>query len=1073
MADNEDDNNSASSSAAAKMENVDSGGSLQSEATQTAAGGENNPQGESNEPCTVNPSEEGGVDQGLTEVTLMHSDSGMDVKVVDGNITQEVIGQIVAGEVVTDPSIIASYIQSAAEAGVTAECTTVSGEVLSALSPTTTIIYVQPDGSFVESSGLSAEEQQQLIEQLAKQQLVHVAGSEAALKSTAPIVDVQQLIVNKAQVIAQAETAAAYTTSPKTLQRAVTSHPTSHITFDATNLQAAAAIQPQPVSVVQNASQQLQSAAKQVALQHSQNGAHTTSSKAGEPIQIQVQIPPKSDNKQPQTTPITIFQPHNLSAGQPIVKVSTIGTLSSPQVIHITPMPGQQQYFLQNPNDPPIQLLLQKPTPVVSTITVPVTHTVVPAASVVKYPSAKPAISPAPTTKIFVPTCKPAVVQAMPTKILTPSAKPALVQTTTTKVLTPSIKPAVLQGTPTKVLPPSVKPSVVLTPPAKILAPSPKPGAVPATPTKILTPSTEVLSPPAKITMPTKVVTASTQATGKEKPKVKNREKKPQKIKTRSGRVSRPPKHKVKDYKFIKNEDLAESHQSDSDDYSEISVEDEDGEERRKKSSDVTLNLRDKAFKCETCEKAYIGVAGLNRHYKLNPTHDKNQTASRAEDDSNITEEQATGTEVPDSSLAKVQSIQKVQETLNVEVRRPGRPRGPGRPGRPRRPGRPPKRGRPGRPPKYPGGMSLEQQAQRQRNRLREFIKQYDDEDLMEIVLPRLARVMTVWEFVLMKVEKGYPSKQQFPSVYREFEQLHSQVKEMALEYLHTSPASRPAIEVNNMGVLQSLGITDPNALKLLNSSEGQQSQKTDQPEIRTNQATKSLRNIENAKMLPPAKRFKIENCNEETNGYQVNQNGIQKDETADVSSVLRKPQVVLTRLENLTSVGVTAEDGTQNIENAAPPRTEEEPMETDPPPSDSDNTKPDEDPDPEISKVLNSSVAVDIADQMKQLEQALSTDLECKNSQEPPLQEVQEAQADALEEPAANQEVQAVLEQESPVIIQTAEGLVMQSAEELAAKGIVIVNGPDGTMMHIEAPEGVPLETVHALLGIETERKT
>lgn len=37
-----------------------------------------------------------------------------------------------------------------------------------------------------------------------------------------------------------------------------------------------------------------------------------------------------------------------------------------------------------------------------------------------------------------------------------------------------------------------------------------------------------------------------------------------------------------------------------------------------------------------------------------------------------------------------------------------------------------------------------------------QFIKQYDDEDLMEIVLPRLARVMTVWEFVLMKVCCGH-----------------------------------------------------------------------------------------------------------------------------------------------------------------------------------------------------------------------------------------------------------------------------------------------------------------------------
>lgn len=387
---------------------------------------------------------------------------------------------------------------------------------------------------------------------------------------------------------------------------------------------------------------------------------------ASETIQIQVQTPPKQDNKQHLTTPITIFQPQNLSAGQPIVKVSTVGTLSSPQVIHITPVPGQQQYFLQNPNDPPIQLLLQKPAPVVSTISVPVTHKVVSAPAMVKSPTVKPAIVPAPTTKILVPSSKPAVVQATPTKVLTP-AKPAVVQATPTKILTASVKPAVFQATPTKVLTPSVKPAAVLTPPAKILAASPKP-VVPATPTKILAPSTQVLSPPAKITTPTKVIPAviktSIPAGEKEKPKVKNRQKKPQKIQTRSGRVSRPPKHKVKDYKFIKNEDLAESHQSDSDDYSEISVEDEDGEERRKKGSDVTLNLRDKAFKCETCEKAYIGVAGLSRHYKLNPTHDKNQTTSRAEDDADVTEELATGTEIPDTSHVKEPSIQKVRSDL-------------------------------------------------------------------------------------------------------------------------------------------------------------------------------------------------------------------------------------------------------------------------------------------------------------------------------------------------------------------------------------------------------------------------
>lgn len=290
-----------------------------------------------------------------------------------------------------------------------------------------------------------------------------------------------------------------------------------------------------------------------------------------------MQAPLKQDNKLRQTTPITILQPQNLSTGQPLVKVSTVGTLSSPQIIHITPVPGQQQYFLQNPSDPPIQLLLQKPAPVVSTISVPISKVHIPPPATVKSPPAKPQVVPA----------------------------------------------------------------------SKILVPSPK-----------------VLSPPAKITMPTKVVTVETKTSNppvaENVQKVKNRQKKPLKIQTRSGRVSRPPKHKVKDYKFIKNEDLAESHQSDSDDYSEISVEDEEGEERKRKTSDVTLNLRDKAFKCDTCEKSYIGVAGLSRHYKLYPTHDKNPKPVQAEDLSKTRDEQPSETEETDISHVKTVSTQKV-----------------------------------------------------------------------------------------------------------------------------------------------------------------------------------------------------------------------------------------------------------------------------------------------------------------------------------------------------------------------------------------------------------------------------
>lgn len=98
--------------------------------------------------------------------------------------------------------------------------------------------------------------------------------------------------------------------------------------------------------------------------------------------------------------------------------------------------------------------------------------------------------------------------------------------------------------------------------------------------------------------------------------------KKSLRVRTRSGRVSRPPRYKARDYKFIKTEDLAEGHLSDSDDYSELSVEEEEEPREKPAFFDVEVcAVRPKAFKCQTCEKSYIGKGGLARHCKLNPGH--------------------------------------------------------------------------------------------------------------------------------------------------------------------------------------------------------------------------------------------------------------------------------------------------------------------------------------------------------------------------------------------------------------------------------------------------------------------
>lgn len=222
-------------------------------------------------------------------------------------------------------------------------------------------------------------------------------------------------------------------------------------------------------------------------------------------------------------------------------------------------------------------------------------------------------------------------------------------------------------------------------------------------------------------------------------------------------------------------------------------------------------------------------------------------------------------------------------------------------------------------------------------------------------------------------------------------------------------------------------------------------------------------------RMLPPAKRFKMENCCGENTNSAVSQNGFQKHEVNEGSMLLREPQVVLTRLENLTKTDTDLAT-----------RTEAAAMDTGECLLYPEASKPQEDPDRELSEVLNSSGSMDIADQVKQLEQVLSSETTCKettpkdeNCNPPQMESVDEA-AD-FGEPVVTEVVMQSVEaqEETPVFIQTAEGLVRQSAEELASKGIVIVNGPDGSTVHIEAPEGVPLETVHALLGIETERQT
>lgn len=71
----------------------------------------------------------------------------------------------------------------------------------------------------------------------------------------------------------------------------------------------------------------------------------------------------------------------------------------------------------------------------------------------------------------------------------------------------------------------------------------------------------------------------------------------------------------------------------------------------------------------------------------------------------------------------------------------------------------------------------------------------------MEQVLPRLSKVITLWEFLLMRVEKGSPARPQVADAYREFEGLHKKVQSMCQKYLR--PVSSSPQEIDSATQLQ------------------------------------------------------------------------------------------------------------------------------------------------------------------------------------------------------------------------------------------------------------------------------
>ncbi|NXL89428.1 ZN839 protein, partial [Alectura lathami] len=414
-----------------------------------------------------------------------------------------------------------------------------------------------------------------------------------------------------------------------------------------------------------------------------------------------------------------------------------------------------------------------------------------------------------------------------------------------------------------------------------------------------------------------------------EKKQKDDRLKKSLRVKTRSGRISRPPKYKAKDYKFIKMEDLADGHQSDSDDYSELSIEDdEEGKAKGKDAlfSSSNYNLKPKMFKCQTCEKSYIGKGGLARHYKLNPGHGQLESAAPKMPlnklNGSIFVDNPCGTGKEIESPAYLNSITvtlynenalsakssyllaEQQRESSSGHRGPMTPKGPGRPRRPKRRGRPRMGGRsrcsgrlsrPGQSPsKSLSSVSTEHKVFRRKARLKELLQQCDNEDLMELALPQLAKLVTVYDFLLTKVEKGYPAKAYFPDVYREFEELHHMVKKMAYDYLSNSDflSCQQPVEIKDAKVAESLGITEILAGKQKMLGVDSCSQRiikmvSEQVPVET-LGQKRLAESSGEELLPSAKRTKLEDVMENVNNAYASQDEV-KEKSGNLCTLFEK----------------------------------------------------------------------------------------------------------------------------------------------------------------------------------------
>ncbi|XP_014615816.1 PREDICTED: uncharacterized protein LOC106793430 isoform X1 [Polistes canadensis] len=270
---------------------------------------------------------------------------------------------------------------------------------------------------------------------------------------------------------------------------------------------------------------------------------------------------------------------------------------------------------------------------------------------------------------------------------------------------------------------------------------------------------------------------------------------------TRSGRVTRPPRHMVRDYKHLHHSDFLQPDLDDSDGgYSDYNtnndkIEDEESPKELLTGLEIPKRKISDHFRCPTCMKVYLGRTRMARHFELHPDHGSPEQLPPP---------------TPDPEL---------KQTSNQDpLKRKGKKRGPW------------------------AYVTPEAKSERRKVKLREAISVCEDIEIIKIAAKPVLNAQSLYELLVLKSENNVKN------FVQEVKQLMDKIREKAREMLslvkNDKKSDEDLIDIKEELLCNALGV-NPGLYKINNDA------------LSHNEETSYLN------QEPPAKIMKISNCEE------------------------------------------------------------------------------------------------------------------------------------------------------------------------------------------------------------------